>query len=452
METKGFVNRMYSGFKSKKILFCFLVFATLLLLILRAIMQNGESNRWVFFYDENDTFMDFFNSIYDSRFANPYMERGVIYPPLTYLVYRIFGHMIPAAVYPMGAAALRSHQAGLMAYTFYTGVSLAALFCGMYAFIRRWDQKPWLLMAAVVLSSPVLYAYERGNLLYITVAMLLIYLAWYDSGNKIHREIALLALAVAANFKIFPAVFGLLLLQKKEWKEAFRCVLYAMILLLAPMFLFGGLSNIPVLIGNILSTSDGFNNISKTRVDIGNIFRFLSEHGVFPGLFSAMAKYCMPVGALVLLLCTLLTRDEGKRIIALSLICVALPGFSWMYNLMYYVPAMLYFICQRDRSRLKSIYYFMLMLMFLYYPFNVLKLSFLAIDNSGYTYRLWDLLSTGLNLVLALMIIVDTLWENLSGKNQTIQFLTPVRQEDGPCETEGQIVFSVSHHGKEHKS
>ena len=68
-----------------------LVVATLIIMP----FTGGKSVISLLHSNPTDTFMDFFNSIHDAAFDNPYTARGVIYPPLTYLYYRLCGMALP---------------------------------------------------------------------------------------------------------------------------------------------------------------------------------------------------------------------------------------------------------------------------------------------------------------------------------------------------------------------
>ena len=439
------INRkkiVHTLFSDKKTLFCFLVLLTLVFTIIRTIMVRGESNRWFLFYDENDTFMDFYNSVYDAHFSNPYREKGVIYPPLAYVIYRFFGHMIPVSAITQGSKFLRTYQSAILSFCLYLVVTISLFVFSLYMLLGKWKKGKTILPFVILVSSPVCYAFERGNMIMIAVSALLLFLAWYDDEKTWKKEIALISLAVAANIKIYPAVFGLLLLKHDKWKEALRCAVYALLLFLLLMPLFGGYSNIPVFIGNIFSTSDGFETIYRTRVDIGNIFRYLSEHNMFTPISGLVADYIFPLGTMILCLTGLSVRDEWKKILCCSLICSALPGFSWMYNLMYFIPAIISCMYQPEHSQKNNVYFILLLLMFLYYPFNIMKFLPFPIDNSAYTYRIWDLICTACNFLLFLMVLFDGLIEHSFNRYGQIVFLTD--SPNSPCKEEpGKIRFFV---------
>lgn len=78
-----------------------------------------------------------------------------------------------------------------------------------------------------------------------TIFFIIFYIFNYDSENKVRRELALISLALAASFKLTPAVLGILLIYNKQWKEVVRVIIYGLIFGIVPfLFFHGGLVNI----------------------------------------------------------------------------------------------------------------------------------------------------------------------------------------------------------------
>ena len=78
------------------------------------------------------------------------------------------------------------------------------------------------------------------------------FLAWYDSDIKKERIFACFLLAAAFALKIYPALFGLLLLKRRDYKGIGYSLLFGL-LLTFPLFCFfnGGFGNIPYLLDNL---------------------------------------------------------------------------------------------------------------------------------------------------------------------------------------------------------
>ena len=74
--------------------------------------------------------------------------------------------------------------------------------------------------AAVFLSGLMLFALERGNSILLAVVFLLVFLWGYQAENKIFQYLSFCALGAAAGIKISPALFGLILLSERRYKDA----------------------------------------------------------------------------------------------------------------------------------------------------------------------------------------------------------------------------------------
>ena len=56
----------------------------------------------------------------------------------------------------------------------------------------------------------------------------------YESDDPVKRELALIALAFATCMKLYPVIFGVLLLRKDKLKEATRCIVSGLVLFIVP--------------------------------------------------------------------------------------------------------------------------------------------------------------------------------------------------------------------------
>ena len=84
----------------------------------------------------------------------------------------------------------------------------------------------------------VLYGLERGNILLLCWPLMAFFILYRNSEKPLLRELACLALAIAAGFKLYPAFLGVLLLRDKNYLAAVRTVLYGVVCLCFPLFFF----------------------------------------------------------------------------------------------------------------------------------------------------------------------------------------------------------------------
>ena len=236
-----------------------------------------------FINDYADTGMDFFNMLALLGEQDPYCKMSN-YPAMCFLILKFFYHMIPIEIIfsenATNAFFMRGYLPCLMAYIVMLLVLILVNF-EMFVLIQRKQCFTNILLAfALILSGPVVFAIERGNFILIAFVCVLVYILLYDSPEKKMRYIAYVALAIAAAIKIYPALFGLLTLQKKRYKETFILLILGCLIFFMPFFAFGGISSIKnmvdgvVLAGEIQSKRGSGYNFSVTNIlnIIGLIF------------------------------------------------------------------------------------------------------------------------------------------------------------------------------------
>ena len=228
-------------------------------LTISIIFGNGKFAD-IFFLRCADFFMDFFNSIRDAAQGSAvYTERKVIYPPLANLIFLILSRFTPTRYndtrfedryeWPEYFSTM------MLAVTFICAFAVCFFFL-IYSKVKLRSQFTRFFFAFFAFfSTPVLYMAERGNMILFCLIALLIYAFTYDSESKIYREIGIFSLAFAAALKLYPAIFGWLLIADKRYKDAARCIIYGIILLIVPSFFFGGPTCFAYVFGNIFSFS-----------------------------------------------------------------------------------------------------------------------------------------------------------------------------------------------------
>ena len=141
-----------------------------------------------------------------------------------------------------------------------------------------------LVTVLILFSWPVFgMALQNGNIV-ILVSILLgtaIYLR--RSPSKVFREIALILIAIAAGFKIYPAFAGIIYLKEKRWSEAGRLLLYGIAFSFLPFIFFGGIEGIKNFFGLLLTREHEivyrYNTIRGGLNTVFNIFGFDVELG-----------------------------------------------------------------------------------------------------------------------------------------------------------------------------
>lgn len=208
--------------------------------------QNGIQ-RGVLFSDTNDWFMDFYNTIYYSVGREPYSWGDLSnrnYLPIVYLLLYPFTFLFRYDREVWGTTyEARNTQLLGVAGAIYLTVSFGLLFYTLYkAMEKKRELEKMAVLMSLFFNGLVLYCYDRGNLWVLTIALIFTFLLTYQSDSPVNRQIGIFCLALASTFKLFPAILGVVLLYKKQWKDAVIALLEGILLSVVPfLFLHGSL-------------------------------------------------------------------------------------------------------------------------------------------------------------------------------------------------------------------
>lgn len=367
----------------KKIFFSVMSLGLLISVIMAVITRGDVWWEQIFQHDKTDVFMDFFHSMTDSAHENPY-SYGVLYPPITYVFYRFMSLFIPENVVKVGGRILRENYASLMVFFFYTVFTVLAfveIIRGLYK-----DKKTQaLLIVLLIMSGPFLFMAERGNSVIVAFIFAGIFFLWKDSDNKIKKEIALIALGFSFGIKIYPAVFGLILLKDKKYKEAVRCILYALIIFFVPFILFDGIESIGQFFGGITHNMDKEGSVQagigykisfqSTYIALSAIFLRIQNTEAFMGLTSWFGH----VTAGLTLLCAVLSKKRWQTVALLCCFMLGWPGFSYQYMLIFMAIPLTMFLQEEKKFDLLDLCYTVLFIFqFVLFTINIITVAYLA--------------------------------------------------------------------------
>lgn len=225
---------------------------------------------YVFFRQADNLFADLMNVIHYSMDMNPYMNEmngpgEKAYFPLSYVLCYVIGRCMRFDGYDGTVASMNAIEivvaAGIMS------IMMAVLGIQLYDMLNKAKGYKIVIALVFLLSGVNLFSYERGNLIVLAIIGMVFFLATYDSDNKVLRECGYIALALAAALKGYPALLGILLIYRKEWKEAIRLVLYGLILAFGPFVLLeGGFQNISIWKDNWKLNSEIYEFIPQPKV------------------------------------------------------------------------------------------------------------------------------------------------------------------------------------------
>lgn len=353
----------------------------------------------------NDTFMDWCNCVvyYD---GNPYQEGfGGNYPAMAVLFFKICRLGIPSDVLSDGAYNLRGYQIPWLIFMLYNGVLtwIFTISVSNKLKLKSFDRN--LFFIIFLFSFPTVFALERGNIINLAFVLTVFFISFYENENRLLRELSFLALALAAGIKIYPAIFGLLLVRQRRIRECIKLTVYGILSFIGPFFLFGGWKAVLSFLRGILSFADnrvaragGFSEgmvasaqtgmlgsgelavidkVDGTTImpqDYGYNFAFKNICKIIQEILE-ISLSDRTVSVLLIFLCGALlltafkTRERWKELLSYTLILILIPSFSGAYvTLFLFIPFIEFLnrmIEKRDRSGILVTDLFYAWLMFL---------------------------------------------------------------------------------------
>ena len=291
------------------------------------------------------------------------------YPPLPYLLFYLLAHVssnpINGTSYPLkGYLAYYYQPIWTLLFVVALVVSLILLYT---VCIRKLHFKSYfdsvMVGFSLLLSYPMLFTIERGNILIIAVLAVTIFVFYYDDECKWKREIALISLATAIAIKLSPGIFILLLFYKKDWKSLYRVCFYSIIFLLLPLcFLEGGFyKNVLQMLSNIMRHLVYQSEIYGTGL-IASYVKYAKF--CFGNNFEASATALVILRilkvevSLLLLFGSCFLKDKWIIVLNLTLVLLILPSVSLGYCMLYMIPfTVLFFnsLIDHDKASLDKV-------------------------------------------------------------------------------------------------
>lgn len=327
------------------------ILLSLVVSVVALMAGHGEALNNVVWLRGNDLYMDFFNHISYSTvegWSNVYLQGyNACFPPLPYIAYGLFGKMLPMGSTVIASAAETSPYAMLL-YT------LRCILLGIfyyYAFImifRKPRQSLALAMTTLVSHVFIFGALERGNSAWLVCTLLLAAMAMKDSPSRVKREAALILIAVAAAFKIYPALFGLLYLVERRWKESVRLMIYGILLFFVPFAFFGGIEGFKQFLTNQQILHSG-------STSMGNVFWMAKQ---IRGLLKVdLHYYRIGIVLVTLLSCAglVVLKEKWKKLMLICGMMILLPKWSGIYTVFYFVIPLCVFMLEAEVNALNRV-------------------------------------------------------------------------------------------------
>lgn len=378
-----------------------------------------------FVTDHHDTAMDYFNMLSNIYHGDPYYA-DANYPAICFLFWKVMAHFLQLPwIEEYGSGKyLREDMVAQLGYIFFVLICVLAIWELLSHTAKGNTLQKGLFGAALLFSGPMIYLLERGNILLAVVPFTLLFLALYDSPKRWQRIIAYIALAFAAAIKIYPAVLGLLVLQKKRYKETLLLLILGVVFFAAPFLAFGGVGTILKMINGV-----GAANSLQTNIGVGynycasNLLQFFC--GVLGYRLEAVPVWVPFLAAGGCLIAFLLSQTEWQRIYCLILLCILFPAFSYTYTLvLLFVPIVSFFSRStvREQGRFRVVYAVLFGLTLIPYALPIAERvnRVLGVESARFPASWGMLFIAGALLLIPVLIIIESVWNRILSKDPEV--------------------------------
>lgn len=355
-------------------IFFLILLVTLIIFFISIPLTHFNSLR-LYLWKAGSSFYDFFESVKNNIYWNrgKCYENGSIYPPLANLFYAVITRcMSVETLRKLESLSDYNKIKALQECSFFFIVYTSITLLFFYLICTEWKKGTKLeknvFTIAMLFTVPFLYQFERANIIFVALLFTMVFFLWKDSENKVLRELSYISLAVAAGLKIYPALFGVLIVREKKYKDAIRLLLYGIGVFILPFVFYGGFQNVSVLLENIMKTSDTF---SMTRVGcqldyvtiLKHLFAFCGGNSIFIGKVIRGAFIFLGVWAIFGL------KQKWKMTLLLTCIVLGFPSISYVYTAIFMIIPIVMYLDSANKKKWDLVYLAGMLLVIIPLPF-----------------------------------------------------------------------------------
>ena len=209
-----------------------------------------------FLYDKSDTFMDLFNPLHWAFDKNRFTEWGSVYPPLNFFILKSLNFFNHGSI--QGDAIYLRENSRFVIFEFFILYLLVPVLVLKTRLWQRFhsDEKT-IIYFIIVLSTPMLFALERGNLIILT----LIFLCLAVSRSGFLRA---LSVAILVNIKPYFFILVIYYIVVRNWKGFVACCGLSGFVFIVTGLTLGG--DFLIFLKNILTYAQDFNYHSLREI------------------------------------------------------------------------------------------------------------------------------------------------------------------------------------------
>lgn len=399
-------------------IYLFIIIILSVLYYIICFFTHGKYFDSVFFGDHNDTFADFFKCVYGWH-GNPFEENIGNYPAIAMIFYKVAYMAIPNGVYVDNGLQYRAESSIWIVFILYNIFVIWVSWISIDKMSNLSVSQKKLLSIALLLSTPVMFSLERGNQVNLAFALTFFFAAYYNDQRRYMREISLICLALAASLKIYPAVYGFILLKERKWKETGRIIIYGGVLFFFP-FLFYGKNAFRSFIKCLFKFSEG-HTMYAYNFSIKNIVRAI-VHVCGGSIPDALCDKIWIIFLAFLFIVILMAKKDWKLWGALTFILIWVPAVSDTYVMSFMIIPFVMLLNEvnvTNEKYKKSDLIAMFMFMMLFVPFALPSIEKEGGYILSYTYIIYFITTLGIEILIVYQVLKE--WRMPYHKNMVEQ-------------------------------
>lgn len=366
-----------------------------------ALITRGETIINYYVPDQTDTYMDYFNMLANIPGLNPY-QYYANYPAFPFVLWRILFRLIPVSIQSNSGKVLRNTMEAQLGFILFMLICIFVLLELIRSLVKAKSLSKILFQAAFLFSGPFIFTIERGNIILLAYVFTLVFIKCYDSPRRVIRFWGYFALCLAVAIKIYPALFGILVLYKKRYKEAIGLIIGGVLLFILPFFAFNGISDIiKMMNGFILSSQDSISSGFGYNYSFLNLIRIL--YGFFGSLKNSISPILYIVPVIICILIFIGCKEIWKKIWSIVLFIIWIPTFSYTYTLIFiFIPLILLL----NTTLKKKDYVYLILMILTQIPYFLPGINFINnLSSNGFKFELtWGM--AFINLCIIVMAIL----------------------------------------------
>ncbi len=283
---------------------------------------------------------------------NPYISWATNYPPLILLIAIPFAYVTDYSrfgsfgeIIETGDPAIRQSLL-TMVIIFYVLI-LAAFFLGIMLKSRKKTfhdfSSAFILFSLLAVSTPVLYAIDRGNYLLFTTVFLVFWAIFEE--EKPDTVWGAIFLGLAAATKIYPVYMLMIYVMGRKFKKLAAAVITGLVTTIVPIFFFEGsfIDNCRHFYHMVMDFGGGsyrlYYNVGITGM-LGYLYRM---NGMNPddGMIKTIWFICGVVFTLLVAFIFIFEKSVWKKVLMVTALMVFLAPNSALYNSCYLIAPIL---------------------------------------------------------------------------------------------------------------